>query len=139
VAIFNRSYLVNPPRVRVSAAGRELEGVTVIVQNSDPFTYFRRRPIRVVEPAGLSTGTLSAAVLKRATVLELPTLIPRLLSTRARTVMRHRQVEPLAELAALRVEAIDDRAFPLQVDGDYIGDFSEVEFAAVPRGLVAVA
>jgi diacylglycerol kinase family enzyme len=139
VAIFNRSYLVNPPRVRVSAAGRELEGVTVIVQNSDPFTYFRRRPIRVVEPSGLSTGTLSAAVLKRATLLELPTLIPRLLSSRARTVMRHRQVEPLPELSALHVEAIDDRAFPLQVDGDYIGDFSEVEFAAVPGGLVAVA
>ena len=139
VAIFNRSYLVNPPRVRVRAAGRELEGLTVIVQNSDPFTYFRRRPIRVVEPSGLSTGTLSAAVLKRATLLELPTLIPRLLSSRARTVMRHRQVEPLPELSALHVEAIDDRAFPLQVDGDYIGDFSEVEFAAVPGGLVAVA
>jgi diacylglycerol kinase family enzyme len=139
VAIFTSRYLVNPPRVRITSGDRTEEGVTVIVQNSDPFTYFRRRPIRVVEPSGLSTGTLSAAVLKRATVLELPTLIPRLLSSRARTVMRHRQVEPLPELSALHVEAIDDRAFPLQVDGDYIGDFSEVEFAAVPRGLVAVA
>ena len=39
----------DPPRVRVLAGGRELEGVTVIVQNSDPFTYFRKRPIRVAE------------------------------------------------------------------------------------------
>ena len=30
-----------PPHVRVRAGGQELEGVTVIVQNSDPFTYFR--------------------------------------------------------------------------------------------------
>ena len=139
VAIFNRSYLVNPPRVRVSAQGRELEGVTVIVQNSDPFTFFRRRPIRVVEPSGLTSGSLSAAVLKQATLLELPTLIPRLLSSRARAVMRHRQVEPLPELSLMKVEAIDERPFPLQVDGDYIGDFAEVEFGVTPGGLVTVA
>ena len=139
VAIFNRSYLVNPPRVRVSAQGRELEGVTVIVQNSDPFTFFRKRPIRVVEPSGLTSGSLSVAVLKQATLLELPTLIPRLLSSRARTVMRHRQVEPLPELSLMKVEAIDERPFPLQVDGDYIGDFAEVEFGVTPGGLVTVA
>ena len=139
VAIFNRSYLVNAPRVRVSALGQEVEGVTVIVQNSDPFTYFRQRPIRVVEPSGLATGSLSAAVLKRATVLELPTLIPRLLSARARTVMRHRQIEPLLELSTMRVQALDDRLFPLQVDGDYIGEFDDVEFGVTPGGLVTVA
>jgi diacylglycerol kinase family enzyme len=113
--------------------------VTVIVQNSDPFTYFRKRPIRVAEDAGLDTGTLAAAVLKNATVLELPTLIPRLLSGRARTVLRHRQVADLGELPGLRVEAIDERPFPVQVDGDYIGESREVEFAAVPGGLLAVA
>jgi len=139
VSIFSRRYLVSPPRVRVCADGRTLEGVTVVVQNSDPFTYFRRRPIRVIEPAGLATGSLSAAVLKRATALELPTLIPRLLSGRARTVMRHRQVEPLPSLAGLRVEAIDDRPFPVQVDGDFIGEFSDVEFGVSPGGLLAVA
>jgi diacylglycerol kinase family enzyme len=54
VAIFSRRYLVRPPQVRVHAGERTLEGVTVIVQNSDPFTYFRRRPIRQVEAAGLT-------------------------------------------------------------------------------------
>jgi diacylglycerol kinase family enzyme len=139
VTIFNRRYLVNPPRVRVRAGDRSLEGVTVIVQNSDPFTYFRRRPIRVVEPAGLDTGSLSVAVLKRATALELPTLIPRLLSGRAAKVMGHRQVQPLPELKGIRVEALDDRPFPVQVDGDYIGEFAEVEFGVRPAGLVVVS
>jgi diacylglycerol kinase family enzyme len=139
VAIFNRRYLVNPPVVRVTTGERVLTGVTVIVQNADPFTYFRRRPIRITEPAGLDTGSLSAAVLKRATVLELPTLIPRLLSTRARTVLRHRQVEGLGELHELRVDAVDDRPFPVQVDGDYIGEFDSVRYGVVPGGLVAVA
>jgi diacylglycerol kinase family enzyme len=139
VAIFSGRYLVHPPRVRVIAGDRVQEGVTAVVQNSDPFTYFRKRPIRVVEPAGLNMGSLSIGVLKRATALELPTLVPRLLSGSARTVMRHRQVEPLLELAHARVEAIDDRPFPVQVDGDYIGEYSEVEFGITPRGLLAVS
>jgi diacylglycerol kinase family enzyme len=139
VAIFTSRYLVNPPRVRVIAGDRVQEGVTAVVQNSDPFTYFRKRPIRVVEPAGLNMGSLSVGVLKKATALELPTLIPRLLSGSARTVMRHRQVEPLLELQGARVEAIDDRPFPVQVDGDFIGEFTEVEFGVAPGGLLAVS
>jgi diacylglycerol kinase family enzyme len=139
VAIFNRRYLLNPPVVRVTAGDRTLTGVTVVVQNSDPFTYFRRRPIRVAEPAGLETGSLSVAVLKRATLLQLPTLIPRVLSTRARTVLRHRQVEGLPDLQTFQVEAVDDRPFPLQVDGDYIGEFESVRYGVVPGGLLAVA
>jgi diacylglycerol kinase family enzyme len=139
VGIFSRRYLVKPPHVRVRARDTTLDGVTVIVQNSDPFTYFRRRPIRVAEPAGLDTGSLSVAVLKSATPLELPTLIPRLLSGRAKTVLRHRQVEGLGELSGLRVEAIDDRPFPLQVDGDFIGEYGAVEFGVAPGGLMAVS
>jgi diacylglycerol kinase family enzyme len=136
---FNRKYLVNPPQVRVTADGHDLRGVTVVVQNAELFTYFRHHPIRVVEPAGFDTGSISVGVLKRATVLELPTLVPRLLSGNARRVMRNRQVEALPELAAAKVEATDDRPFPVQVDGDYIGDFTEVEFGVTPAGLLAVA
>ena len=139
LATFNRRYLFNPPHVRVRAGGKELTGVTVVVQNAELFTYFRQYPIRVVEPAGLELGSISVGVLKRATVLELPTLVPRLLSGKAARVMRNRQVDPLPELSIATVEAIDDRPFPVQVDGDYIGDFSEVEFGVTPGGLMAVA
>ncbi len=66
-------------------------------------------------------------------------LVPGLLSGNARRVMRNRQVEPLPEVSIARVEALDDRPFPVQVDGDYIGDFSDVEFGVSPRGLLAVA
>ena len=54
-------------------------------------------------------------------------------------MLRHRQVESLGELASLRVEAIDERPFPVQVDGDYIGEFGEIEFSAVPGALLAVS
>jgi diacylglycerol kinase family enzyme len=53
--------------------------------------------------------------------------------------MRNRQVQALPEVSFATVEAIDDRPFPVQVDGDYIGDFAEVDFGVTPAGLMAVA
>ena len=111
----------------------------MIIQNSDPFTYFRKRPIRVAEGAELDNGSLSLAVLRKATPFELPTLIPRLLSGRPGMVARHRQVESLPRLDTVRVEALDGEPFPVQVDGDYIGLHDEAEYRAVPRGLMAVS
>src|SRR3954447_15049016 len=52
VTQFMRKYLVNPPRLRVEVGGHRTHGVTVIVQNSDPFTYFGPRPIRVCGGGG---------------------------------------------------------------------------------------
>jgi diacylglycerol kinase family enzyme len=53
--------------------------------------------------------------------------------------MRHRQVESLPGLDGLRVEAIDDRPFPVQVDGDFLGEFAEVEFGVSPGALLALS
>jgi diacylglycerol kinase family enzyme len=92
----------------------------------------------VNEEAGLDTGSLSLTVLARATALELPTLIPRLFSARASIVQRHRQVSGLTGISTARVRALDGRAFPLQVDGDYVGDFDEVEYGVRPKGLLVV-
>jgi diacylglycerol kinase family enzyme len=140
VAIFNRKYLVRPPRVHVSVEGQELDGVTVIVQNSDPYTYFGKRPIRVNEGAGLDSGTLSLTVLKKATPLQLPTLIPRLFSARPETVQRHRQVVGFPSFTFARVtSAAAGRSFPLQVDGDFIGEFEEVVYESAPGALAVVS
>lgn len=136
---FSRRYLVRPPRVRVEADGRAVEAVTVIVQNSDPFTYFGSHPIRVCEGAGLDSGTISLAALERATLLELPTLVPRLFSGRPGSVTRHRHVEALPAVMEARVEGLDGRPFPLQVDGDYVGEFDAVTYGIAPRALIALA
>ena len=139
LSTFNRRYLVNPPRVRMEAGGRQLAGVTVVVQNSDPYTYFGRRPIRICEWSDPINGRLSAAVLKRATPLEMPTLIPRLFSGRPDSVARHRQIESFTDLRGLRVVSVDGGTFPLQVDGDYVGEFEEIEFGVTPAALSVVS
>jgi diacylglycerol kinase family enzyme len=139
IASFNRKYLVRPPRVRVEAAGQSVEAVTVIVQNSDPFTYFGARPIRICKGAGLETGTIGLTVLRRATLLEIPTLIPRIFSARAETLLRHRQVTGFNPLTSARVTSADGRPFPVEVDGDFVGEYQELDYGVAPRSLAVVA
>jgi len=119
--------------------GQTLEAVTVVVQNSDPFTYFGRHPIRLGRDVELDSGTLSLTLLRRATPFQLPTLMPRILSGRPDAVAGHRQVETFEGLEDARVVAIDDRPFPLEVDGDHIGDVTEAAYGLSPGVLAVVA
>ncbi|HEX8752348.1 MAG TPA: diacylglycerol kinase family protein [Solirubrobacterales bacterium] len=142
---FYRHYLHNPVRVRVRAGSEEpVEGVTAIIQNSDPLTYFASRPIRVCEGIAIDDGTLSMAVLKRAAQRDMPTLARRLLSGSS-TAAGHRQVRHFDDLTSATVESIstdgdgEPRPFPLQVDGDYIGEHTRVELRVEPGALTIVA
>jgi diacylglycerol kinase family enzyme len=139
ISTFNRRYLIRPPRVRVTVQGQSIEGVTAVVQNSDPYTYFGRRPIRLCEGVGLDTGTLGLAVLTRASPLEIPTVIARVFSARAATVARHRRIETFRDVAEAVVESADGRPFPLQLDGDYVGDAERLQLSVAPRALLAIA
>jgi diacylglycerol kinase family enzyme len=142
---FYRRYLVNPVRIRTSVDGQEpVEGVTTIAQNSDPLTYFASRPIRVCEGVCFDDGTLSMAVLRRAAQRDMPTLINRLFSD-TRPASRHRQVTHFDDVTHAVVESVSTdrqggtRSFPVQVDGDYIGERSRVELRADPAALTIVA
>jgi diacylglycerol kinase family enzyme len=138
VTTFVRRYLVRPPRLRVDAGERTLEGVTAIVQNGSPFTYFQNRPIEIAEGATLDSGALAAGVLHRATAVSMPFIAWRALSRRAR-VLRHRQVTGLAELHELTVRSADDRPLPLQVDGDYVGEVAEARYSILPDALNVIS
>jgi diacylglycerol kinase family enzyme len=39
----------------------------------------------------------------------------------------------------LRVRSVDDRALPLQVDGDYLGEVEEAVFGVKPQGIAVVS
>ena len=144
VSAFYRSYLVNPVRLRVEVGGESVEGVTALAQNSDPFTYFASRPIRVCEGVAIDDGTLSVAVLKRAAQRDMPTLIPRLFSER-RPAARHRGIVHFDDVTSATVSSIsetaegDTRPFPVQVDGDYIGERTRIELKSDPGALTILA
>jgi diacylglycerol kinase family enzyme len=139
ISTFNRRYLLRPPRVQVRVGAETVEGVTCIVQNSDPYTFFGDRPIRLAEGAGLDTGSLGVTVLKRATPLEVPTLLPRVFSGRSESVANSRQIKPFAGVAEVAVSTLDGRPFPLQMDGDYIGEFESVNYGVRPGALCVVS
>lgn len=141
---FYRRYLRNPVRFRVQAGEHESVGITAIAQNSDPFTYFGRYPIRVCEGISLDDGTLSLAVLRRSAQRDVPTLIPRLFNP-STSAARHRQVEHLDDITEAQITSLsmDDsgeaRTFPVQVDGDFIGEHAELGLRVQPRALTVVA
>jgi diacylglycerol kinase family enzyme len=136
---FARRYLVKPPRMEVVLAdGETLPGVTAIVQNGSPFTYFQNRPIEIADGTALDSGRMSGCVLRRATPLSMPSIGLRAFSRHAR-VSRHRQVTGLEDLTELRVRSSDGRALPLQVDGDYLGEVTQARYSIRPGALNVVA
>jgi diacylglycerol kinase family enzyme len=144
VSAFYREYLRNPVRMRLETGGETAEGVTVLAQNSDPFTYFASRPVRVCEGIEIDDGTLSIAVLRRAAQRDMAPIIARVLSEGLRA-SRHRQIDHFDDVTEARVTSVstDDagaaRPFPIQVDGDYIGAQAELELAIDPGALTIVA
>jgi diacylglycerol kinase family enzyme len=143
---FYRSYLRNPVRMRVEASGHDpVEGITALAQNSDPFTYFANIPIKVCEGVEIDDGTLSMAVLKRAAQRHMPSLMARLLSGERLPASAHRQIEHLDDVTEATVTSISEdkhgaiRPFPVQVDGDYIGERERIEIRVVPQSLTVIA
>lgn len=144
VSALYRRYLTSPVRLRVRVGEEEVEGVTALAQNSDPFTYFANRPIRVCEGIEIDDGAISLAVLKRAAQRDMPTLIWRLLSER-RSAADHRQVVHFDQITEATLASASEskdgepRPFPVQVDGDYIGERTRLELRAAPGALTIVA
>ncbi|HEX5308187.1 MAG TPA: diacylglycerol kinase family protein [Solirubrobacteraceae bacterium] len=138
ISTFSRRYILKPPHLIVQGDEGEQEGVTAIVQNASPFTYFKERPIEVAEGPELDSGTLKACVLRRARPFDMPSIAYRAFAKRAR-VSRHRQVTPLPETAELTVHSADEQPLPLQVDGDYIGEVLEARYSVLPRELYVVS
>jgi diacylglycerol kinase family enzyme len=138
ISVFLRRYVVNPPQIVVEAEGEKtVTGVSAFVQNCDPYTFFRTRPIELVDGVELDSGDLGGVVLRRASPVDIPTVIWRALSRRAK-VDRHRQVTGFANTERIGVRSADGRPVPVQVDGDYVGEHDEAEFTVRPRALRVV-
>ena len=144
VSAFYRQYLRNPIRMRFETGGSTAEGITVLAQNSDPFTYFGNRPVRVCEGIEIDDGTLSVAVLRRAAQRDMGPIIARVLIERLRA-SGHRQIDHFDDVLEGRVTSVSTdvegvpRPFPIQVDGDFIGAHAELELGIDPGALTVVA
>jgi diacylglycerol kinase family enzyme len=124
--------------MEVDLGSARIAGVTVVVQNAAPYTYFGQRPVDMGEGATLQSGDLAGIVLRRASPLDIPTITWRALA-RGTRLAGHRQVHPFATVTSLTVRSLDGRPLPLQVDGDYIGKAAQAVFGVRPAGILVVS
>lgn len=139
IGAVNREYVVRPRRLALELPdGTAFEGVTAILQNTKPYTYFASRPIDLAEDVALDSGTIAGVVLRRASPLDVPTVAWRALSPRAR-MAKHRHVESFSGVEQVTIRSLDERGLPLQVDGDYLGEHAEIHARVDPAALRVVA
>jgi diacylglycerol kinase family enzyme len=107
------------------------DGYLTLVLNTDPYTFLGNRPLHVFDKADLDSP-LSAMTLRS---LGLPTLLG--VATAAmgfgRSLGAYRLVDCREGLDGLRV--VGHQPFPYQVDGDYLGEASELTFRHEPDAL----
>jgi diacylglycerol kinase family enzyme len=137
---FARHYVRHPPRLELKLPdGQRIEGVSALIQNASPYTYFGERPVHMGEGASLSSGDLSGVVLRRAWPLDIPSISARALSGGRWPVSGHRRIHSFTRISSLVIRSLDGRALPVQVDGDHIGETTETVFSLRPLGLTVIA
>jgi diacylglycerol kinase family enzyme len=141
---FYSKYLRNPVQMHVETEQGASAGVTAICQNSDPYTYFKNTEVRICEDIAFDSGSLSLAVLRRAKQRDVPSIGARALNP-GWSLTSHRQIDHYAGLTEARIESRskDDeghwRPFPVEVDGDYIGEHGELDLRIDPGSLTVLA
>lgn len=107
---------------------------TAFVSNTDPWSYFGPRPIRLNNGCSFDSGLGLFAL----TTLRMPTVLGHVWQAlrrngrhRGRRLLRH------DDLPIICVNA--DEPVNLQVDGDLVGQHTQVEFRSVPRALAVAA
>jgi diacylglycerol kinase family enzyme len=138
VATFLRKYIVNPPRLEIEVGGESVRGVSAFFQNGEPYTYFKSRPVNLVEGARLDSGDLAGVMLTRARPHDVPTVTFRALSGAAR-IAKHRAITAFAGVRQATIRSLDGRPVPLQVDGDHMSDETVAELSVASGALHVVS
>jgi len=125
----------HPSSLTVELPGEEAvpEVRLALVCATDPYTYLGSRPVRTNPGRGVADGLALFALRSLSVGTVLPVL---------REILR-KQGDPtgpniLSRDALPLIRVISHTPVALQVDGDYLGERSEVEFVAVPRALRVV-
>jgi diacylglycerol kinase family enzyme len=141
-AAFLRDYRGRPPRLCLEAGGERVEAVSAFVQNSRPFTFARSKPLHVCEDVSLSSGTISAMAMERAGLRDTPGAIWRLFRE-GHSLAEHPRARSYPRLHHARVTSLEASGapipFPLEVDGDYLGEHTEAVYSVAPAALRVIS
>ncbi len=114
--------------------GEPLPSLSVMVGRTDPYTYYKDRPIRMTPQASLDAGLDVLSVRKLAR-----RAIPRI-AWQVFGSARHVQGRDIDYIHdANHVLVTSEAPFPVQVDGDSLGDHRRLEIDLAPEALWVVA
>jgi diacylglycerol kinase family enzyme len=136
--VFFTSFDRRVPKVRVTW-GEDLENsreglFLAIIQNTDPYTYLGKRPMRLCPSAQLDLGLEAVALDSLRTRVALPVVISSFGSA------RHTGWPHVLHLTGQRRIAVEcEGTLPVQMDGEYIGERSSVLVEAVPEVLSVIS
>jgi diacylglycerol kinase family enzyme len=141
-ASFLRDYRGRPPRLTLEAGGERVGGVSAFVQNSRPFTYARSKPLHVCEDVSFTSGSISAMVMEWAGLRDAPGAIWRLFRE-GHSLAEHPRARSFPRVGEARVTALERDGepvpFPLEVDGDYLGEHTEAVYGVATGALRVIA
>lgn len=107
-----------------------IEGYFSIVMNTNPYTFLGKKPLNLSPAANLDAG-LSVITF---TSLSAPTLLGSLGKALLRNgIEENKHVVVRENVPMLSIE--NDRPFPFQLDGDYLGETNELQFTHVPNAV----
>ena len=114
--------------------GEPMPSLSVMVGRTDPYTYYRDRPIRMTPEASLDAG-LDVLSVRKLARRALPRIAWQVFGS-ARHV-QGRDIDYVHD--ASRVLVTSETPFPVQVDGDSLGDRRRLEIDLAPEALWVVA
>ncbi len=100
------------------------------IASTDPFTYFRSRPLRVAPGAGKTPG-LDLIASRQVRFWRTLRWVGQALTTGRH--VRHKEAIHLTDLDEITIKA--KRPVPLQADGEYLGEVTAVHAIAAPDAL----
>jgi diacylglycerol kinase family enzyme len=124
-----------PVRMRVEVAGRRLPASFVAVVNQHPYTYFGPLPVRAAPLASFDTA-LDAVVVGELRTRDLWRLGLYTLVWPRHATHHDDRVGYLHDVSELSVTCVEPLA--VQLDGEYLGRFSEVAVRYLPGAITAL-
>ncbi|MEA2449935.1 MAG: hypothetical protein QOG63_1867 [Thermoleophilaceae bacterium] len=139
VAVTARTIAGDAPRVSIDAGGVEVEAVAVIMQNSDPLTYFGPRPVRICAGAELGPPGFALAALHSARIRDVARLAGGALTGRLDWIASHERMTRLPLVSEARVTSLDPGGMPVELDGDYLGRRHSLHLGVAEEKLLVLA
>jgi diacylglycerol kinase family enzyme len=124
-------YRGRQPYIRLTARGVSEDVVLAIVSNIPQLTYFKRWPVTITPKATLETG-LDLLGMRRFPMHYIPPLFWSTLRSRSHTAWKQMIYEHDVDHVHLKS---DTDTFPIQVDGEFVGDRRELDISLIPAGL----